>query len=74
MKPIFYHHVQIFRNFMTDVNQKIQCFAYVKCFSGNNFYPYVQIKTLDPFHPKKKAFKRNLLSCKGVYTTLVCIF
>ena len=52
-----------------EVNQKNQCFAYVKCLSGNILHPYVQFQTLDPFHPKKKLQKKINLSCKGVYIT-----
>ena len=35
-----------------EVNQEIQCFVYVKCFSGKIVHPYVQFQTLDLFHPK----------------------
>ena len=41
-----------------EVNQQKHCFAYVKCFSGNVIHLYVQIQTLDPFHPPKKK-KQN---------------
>ena len=41
-----------------EVNQRIQCFAYEKCFSRNTFYPYVQFQSLDKFLQKKKLQKK----------------
>ena len=37
-----------------EVNQQIQCFAYVKRLSGSISHPYIQFQTLDPFRPPQK--------------------
>ena len=52
-----------------EVNQQIQCFAYVKCFSGVIFHRYVKFQTLDPFYPKKKPSKEIYYHVRGVYNT-----
>ena len=46
--------------FYAEVNQQIQFFAYVKCFSKNTFRPYVQ--ALDTFLlPQKKPQNKRII-------------
>ena len=44
-----------------EVKQQNQSAAYVKCFSGNIFHPYVQFQTLDPLHPKKNLQNKFII-------------
>ena len=55
-----------------EVSQHSQCFAYDKCFSKDNFHPYVKFQASDTF-PRNQNFKINLLTCKGLYITLAFI-
>ena len=59
--------------FMLKLTKKFNVLRTWSVFSGNMVHPYVQFQTLDPFHPNKKTFKMNLISCKGVYTQVAHI-
>ena len=44
-----------------EINQRFQTIAYMKCFSGNVFYLYVQFRILDPLQPKENLQKKFII-------------